>query len=352
VDVLSTIVNAQMAEVVLPEEEYGGLTSLCRRAMAREPAERIASVKLFRAELRSAIENLRSEWLAQQALESLQVLERALDDGTLREAPLHQSYGACRFGFLQALEIWPENQVASQGLRRSVECMVQHELNQGFAASAARLLGDHPDPPQALLDKVARRRRIQEEREQAVAAIERTRDPRIGYSVRLVFALMIGLFWCVGPFLVHLFIPDPVAHLERSQVLFYTGGTLGLILILFYLRREVALATQINRSVVAGTLIVMSTQIILTLLSESLGIRMETLLLLHPLIWAVVALMGAALVEPATAPIGLGYLLVVIAGALSFGGFFAYIAFANLLLFVNVIVVWRRSVKHASSADR
>ena len=131
----------------VPEE----LAELCAQATHHDPEQRPADALEFRRALEDHLDHRGSILLAQQALTKLEPLRQATAKGHVEREDL---FDACRYGFAQALDIWPENVDAREGLQACLELGVEFELqrrNRGLVKSLLRALPEpRPDLEQRL----------------------------------------------------------------------------------------------------------------------------------------------------------------------------------------------------------
>jgi hypothetical protein len=121
-----------MSQPTLPADTPAELASICLRAMQADPAARFASVEDMRLALVAYLEQRGSARLLEVASERLarllEVLETARTDPAEHGDEIHRLFGACRFGFHEALVVWRDNTDAQQGLVRATVAVAEHEL--------------------------------------------------------------------------------------------------------------------------------------------------------------------------------------------------------------------------------
>ncbi|MEZ6189217.1 MAG: serine/threonine-protein kinase [Planctomycetota bacterium] len=225
------------------------LASLCNAATHVDPAQRPEDALAFRRELERYLDHEGSITLTDRADDELARLRAGdeEDPGARRER-----FDACRFGYEQALEIWPENPGARAGLQACLEWGIERELtrrNRGLVESLLRAL---PEPRPALAAKLqalelelAREAAAPEE----LAALRREHDVGVWSRERAMallwltlLGLGVGLILMVGVEL-QVFVP--------SYPLFaVAGGAMGAVFagVLFVYRR--LLESRINRRLV------------------------------------------------------------------------------------------------------
>ncbi len=192
--------SVHASRVELPDDVDAELAALCLRAMAREPTDRLPSAEAFREALRAHLSHRHSVHLASEAEQRLEALRAALaDPGRTDTLSL---FGACSFGFQQALGEWAENARALAGLETAATLMVDHALDLGDVAQAERLLTLVPEPTPALLGRLATGREAADaelERLEALEALGADHDEQTGRRTRTFLAAVLGLSWTIFP---------------------------------------------------------------------------------------------------------------------------------------------------------
>jgi serine/threonine-protein kinase len=125
------------------------LADICNRSMARDPANRFASADAFRQAVGEYSRRKQSARLAKQAGERLDILYRytAEETGESDDDPaVYDAFGQARFGFEQALEVDPDNDVARRGLEDALTLMAERELDRGAYRAASLLIADLREP--------------------------------------------------------------------------------------------------------------------------------------------------------------------------------------------------------------
>jgi serine/threonine-protein kinase len=235
----------------VPEE----LRSIIVRAMRRDASQRYETV----AELRRAVEQFLSHMasleLTGEAWTRLEELERLLADASADPERLRSvaygRFGACRFGFQEALRGWPENAHARAGLRRALERMIRFELATKAAPAAAALLTEIDDPPEELVTAVAAAKKADAAEKERLAALEKEVDTVTGGRTRVVTALIIGVLWIIGPIVGYCM---EMARGSALEVQWLAVTMLPVVLVsagLLVWARESLLKTPLNRRLTA-----------------------------------------------------------------------------------------------------
>ena len=117
------------------------LAAIMNRAMHQDPAGRFPSAEALKGALREFAGHQASRELTREAAERLEPLIALLtgpQGGTPGRA--HDLFGECRFGFQQALRLWPDNREARRGLTRALLAMLEFEIRRENLPAAAALL--------------------------------------------------------------------------------------------------------------------------------------------------------------------------------------------------------------------
>jgi serine/threonine-protein kinase len=321
-----------------PAEAKGIVT----RAMARAPADRYPSAAAFRDVLRAYLRHRGSRRLAWEAKRSLvDLVDRAsaARGGDADDLALYNLLGEARFGFRAALEAWPENQAARQGLDRALITMVEHELSRGEPAAAAALLRDvsgAPDELRARVDEAAKTRGEEDVRRRA---LEADLDPRTGTRTRTFIGSLFGVLWTVTPLVAWLYDArgDGPTH---ASLLVASAGFLALGLLLYRWARASLGRTRLNRQLSSTLGLHLVAQACLAIGAEHLGLSARASATLHVFSWMLTMLLLGVWVErwffvPAAFD-GLLFLASAAAPTLVY----PLMAAANLLFTAVLVYVW------------
>lgn len=251
------------------EEVPPGLATICAKAVRRDPATRFTSVAEFRRALEQYAERRPSHDLAAKSQNMLELLRDAVQADptkTVAQSAVRDLFGQCHFGFEHALAIWAGNANASVGLAAAQEMMARWELASENPTSAAALLARLEDPPEELLDRLARLEREQKDAQQELAVLRRDRDLSIAARARFRLGVAVAVVFSIYPFVVAALIKSGrMEHPNgiRSVVLSFT-----LILFVAGLKRFGASLwdNEINRRIVS---VIMATAIALPVIRLS-----------------------------------------------------------------------------------
>jgi serine/threonine-protein kinase len=181
------------------------LVHICHRAMHRLGPHRYESAAAFGAALEAFREHRHAIELTVEATRRLYLLEEAIrssraDDSLDDQHGIYDAFGACRFGFHQALREDPSNKKARRGLQRCLERMIEFELKRGAPGAAAAYLNELPRPNPRLAQVVANARQREQLKRAALEKLRRDADVTVGDRVRSVVAFAIAVLWSAAHF--------------------------------------------------------------------------------------------------------------------------------------------------------
>ncbi|MEQ9322646.1 MAG: serine/threonine-protein kinase, partial [Polyangiaceae bacterium] len=342
-----------------PENAPPELVAIARRALSPKPAHRYPSANALRQAVMQYLDHRESIALSDEASRHLVELTTTKDtEEPAHHARLLRRFGACRFGFSQALRRWPENEAARRGLVDAYEVMIAHEADHANADAAAALLdelADHGDVPRSLVATVEQARRRATEQAERMAALERLGrmfDPNHQLRTRWIVTSAIALLGTVFPIASQPFV-DPHSN-DYAATFIYPVAFLALVLGLIWNKRHAVARNAYHRwlavTLVAG-------------LTSQLGIVAVGAVMQLPIVgasafvafgWALATGIFAATTERRAAPIPLAYLAVCFAIALSatdrrHANYLT--ALGHLAAAITVFVIWRpgRSEGHGGS---
>ncbi len=238
--------------------EYGAdvpveLAELCNQATHPDPERRPQSALEFRRRLTEYVRHRASLTLAASATVRLAVLR----DLTARAsgpdpARIHRLAIECRFGFAQALEVWPGNTRARDALGHTLRLLLEHELareNLDAARALADELGDGDASTGQRIAALAETLRVRRERE--AAAVEEARETDIsqglGARAPLLGVVMAG---SVVTVLVRLWAPS-ADRAGIGHLVFVNAGMASLVLLGLFVGRRGLMVNRISRQFAA-----------------------------------------------------------------------------------------------------
>ncbi|MBL8918080.1 MAG: serine/threonine protein kinase [Myxococcaceae bacterium] len=264
----------------LPATAPAELVEICRKAMARLPADRYPDALALRDALAAWRRHRGSVTLAQAAHEQLDELLSVLRSGSKDRAIISPLLSASRFGFTQALKEWPENELAKLGLRDSIEAAARFELSQGNLEAGRALVRELTDVPASLKEAVARLEAAEAERarrEEKLAQLVKESDPSVKRGQRNYFLKAMGVLTVVLVFSAN-FWPTGKAWLAtfgRHSLSVLMGAYAVAFVILVTLGRKSLLATRPNRRVAGLVGLAIAGPLLNRLLSAELGAARE-----------------------------------------------------------------------------
>lgn len=235
------------------------LATIANTACARDPVDRFPTAAALRQAIEAYLEQRASHALTSAALGRLEALERAAPDA------IEELFGACRFGFEEALRIWPRDEAARSGLQQALVFMIEHDLSRGEAGAASRLAKELPSPDPLLTARV-------EQARQQLAQLHEGHDPTRGARPRLwahlAFAGIVGVVpLVVGP-LRRLGVVPPAADPGRRWLMPLIVATL---LGLYVWRSQELWHNAYNRKILLLLWVILGSSSVMWLLASASG---------------------------------------------------------------------------------
>ncbi|MBM4266566.1 MAG: hypothetical protein FJ144_08155 [Deltaproteobacteria bacterium] len=171
------------------------LQDACRRALAREPSDRFASVAEFRAAIEDYLQHQESVKISDRAARTLAECRATATAGVdaNNRGELYARLGEAIAGFSQARFAWPESDVAAEGEEAARLLLAHSALGMGDLGTAeSALRGVESDAGAVLAAQVA----------EAAAVRERTlrTTRRVGFALILVQVAVVVLLGVWGYF--------------------------------------------------------------------------------------------------------------------------------------------------------
>jgi len=236
-----------------PQGAPAELMDIAERALRPHPSKRFASALELQEAIKDYIRHRGSYAVAQAAEARWRELQergaKLLEDKAADDPALDRLFIECRFGFVQALDAWPENYEAKGGLVSAIRLMIEIELKRRNAEAATALLAELKQPPQELVRRVDRLRDELKAQAKELAALREgahERDPRVASRARAISSIITGAV-LGGSFMALAYFFPGARGLTHGIVLSVAGAvTLGMA-ITVYAKRAEMLATAINR---------------------------------------------------------------------------------------------------------
>jgi len=301
---IAVITSVVASRPELPPGAPPELARICLRAMDADPAQRHASIDELRLALQAYLEHRGSERLAVLARARLDELLVALRGDAANREEIYRLFGACRFGFHEALVAWRGNDDARAGLLRATVAVAEHELAAGEPRAAVSLLVELDDAPPGLLARARAAADDAASRQVALERLEREHDAAIGTRTRAFLAAVLGSMFTLFPLFGAL---SDVALRTHGQKVAWSLGFLVVILGLGWWARESMTATAINRRIFVSGVFLFVAQALLHLATWRMGLPIVQSDLLMMFLWFVVVAMIAITIDWRLTPAALGY---------------------------------------------
>ena len=323
----------------LPPSAPRELARICEQAMHVEPARRFESVEALQLALRRYLEHRGSAELAASAWTRFAQLEAAVDASAPRtpsyREDVHRLFGACRFGFHEALAAWPDNADARAGLTAATIAVARYELDDNPHA-AVTLLADIDAPAElraaartAAAEHTARRERLEQ--------VGAHHDPIIGMRVRALVGGAIGIVYTTFPLLSSVGVLPPFVE-HRDQLIL---SMLELVASMFgWFMRDRWFRTAINRRLLYICILLFGSQSLLVSATWLAGLPSELdpfLIMFQAVVMAWVAVIA---IDARVIPAAIVYTVAFPMVAAGWVDRNLMIAITNFALTVNVVWLW------------
>jgi hypothetical protein len=354
------------SEPVFPPDAPPALVELCRRAMHPDPAARFPTAEALRLALQDFLRHRGSARLCFEASQKLSAFEGALlafrgdlpedvvaeleahvaevtldapvPKGATDRARLYDLFGACRFGFQQALVEGPDNPVAKDGLERAVCLMAQFELAQGNLSAAELLAMELKRPPKSLRHQLRRHQHEEERRLRALEQLQREHDPNVGVRTRAALAVVLGLAWTLSPLLAEPWLPEGRGMLLTTSL--WSGAFLAAGAALAIRTRRVMTASALNRGLLGTLFLTLIGQLALNAGVALSGAPPIMSQVMRFFLWAAATAMVSITLDRRLWYAAALYLLGFFAASAWPGSLYRLMAFCNLAFTVNALVIW------------
>ncbi|MBL8909259.1 MAG: serine/threonine protein kinase [Archangium sp.] len=228
------------------------LVEICARAMARKPEERFQTALEFRDALGGYLRHRGSVELAAAAGDRLGTLLATL--ASTEKERIYPLLSECRFGFTQALEEWPDNEFAQQGLARCLQATASHELSIGHVDAARALIAELEFVPDELKEQLAAAEEKEKQDARTRARMEhlsRQFDPSVAIRQRVLAFTATTVFIVLVIVSPYVF---PEFHERMAHSRWYLSGLMGVVSLGFlaavFIWRRYLLSTRLNRRII------------------------------------------------------------------------------------------------------
>lgn len=227
-----------------PDHVPAEFADIANMACHRNQNRRFESAEAFGRALRDALDHRESVRIGASAAQRLDDLLELSAEADPDPGAVHDLYGECRFGFEQALEMWPNNDAARRGLRDCLEAMTDHHLDQQNLEAARGCIAELEDPPDELVertDELAERLERQEREMDRLRDLKQDLDLSTSSAARSIIMVILGVLFTATTLYAAIQVDiDPPTYAEelRNHML---GGFVNLTfaggaVLLFYKR--------------------------------------------------------------------------------------------------------------------
>lgn len=337
-DLESIIESIRDSKPKFPKSAPRSLCKIVQKAMEVDPEDRYQSAESVSNAIKKYIEHRGSLRLSRQARHLLGILDENAKAGEPTEA-LHALWTECRFAFRSALEAWPGNLEARQGLNQGTEIVAEVELRRGDPKVAASILRELKTPSADLAGRVANALEQARVDEARMAHLGQQLDKNIGQHTRVLILSILGLAW-MG---IELWgqLSGNIERLATHQAMLI-GSLVSFVVLmaLLVLARKPLMQTMINRQFAAALSVLLGCQIVLSSVAPNIGLSPKQAQVLWILLWAVIAWMVALTIEKRTWPLALGTTVSFIVAGLWIDYRIYAMMGATAAMVINGAVIW------------
>jgi serine/threonine-protein kinase len=339
---LAMIASIITGPLELPAGVPPELARIIERAMERDPAARFDSVEALQSALRSYMAHRGSALLAARAHERLAELTAKVASNA-EQAEIYRLFGACRYGFRDALAVWPENEDARRGLLQAVVVVAELELAANRPQTAVSLL-EELDEPHPLQESAREAARVHALRVAELERLGREHDQRIGTRTRMFVTLVFGVLFTVLPLVVHArgVAVEPTAEMH----ILVAASFLALFVLARVWARESLGATSFNRRSTGSLLFMFVAQVMIGIGGKLAGLAPGEIWMGNLALYFVIAGMSAIHLDSWLWIACAGYLAAFLGGSYDRTYVLLMLSGANALF--TIVAVWRwRAPLHA-----
>ncbi len=343
---MQILLSVARSEPDLGDAVPAELARIIRRAMDPDPDARFENAEQLRLAIGGFLEHRDSIRLGDEAEERLQKLLEArtvegAEEGE-RRLTLYHLFGECRFGFLEALRMWRDNETARAGLTRAIEAMIDFELSAGDGRAASILMAELASPPaelRARVEKAALDLSQERERQQKLSA---EHDETIGRRTRAFVGMILGTMWTLGPIAWAIMWPRWEFARTHWMAIDFSIATGVVGHLLYVWARDSLSKTLFNRRLVWTVRIALLLQVALYLgayLADIAPLRAQLMLIF---LWAAMTAQTANTIENRLLPAAIVTSGAFLVAAAFPDTIFWMMSLSNFALLVNMAIVWSR----------
>lgn len=219
------------------------LATLCSRACAREPEDRLPSADAFRVGLQEFLQHRSARHLTERAEALLESLLRE----EANEALFARHFAECRFAFQHALREWPEHESAQEGLGTLLRLGTRRALERRDAVQAAVLLSEMETPdPELQTELEALQAELEAERGE-LEALRTEHDVRVGIRTRSRYFIFGGAIVSSLALMWGQLDKRGIVDFDHGHTLAAGGSFLGMLIIGLFVYWDDLMSTTLNR---------------------------------------------------------------------------------------------------------
>lgn len=271
------------------------LAALCNDATAADPAQRPQSALAFRRRLTLHLQHRASLTLTEAAQGRARALAALRSAAEIDDLALRAVATEARFGYAQALVIWPDNAAAAEGLEAVRALLVAHELSRENLDAARSLAAEMSNPGPALsaaLDALSERLTLR--KRNADLALTEAREGDLSVAAAPRARLMLAMLAVTTAAHLALALRGPAAVTLRRMTAQH-GLALVLALTVIFVWRRALVVNRVTRQFmgVLASMLVLTFVHRLFVLASAVATPVSSVVLSDLMIAAGVTVMGA-----------------------------------------------------------
>jgi hypothetical protein len=344
IEVLASVIESKP---VVPLHVPAELARIIARAMAEDPTARFESALELRLELQRYLEHRGSAELGARAHERTDQLLAAIATHTSTRDDIYRLFGACRFGFHEALAVWRDNAEAQTGLVRATVAMAEYELADHNPETALTLLADI-DAPAELVARAKDAALAKAKRAEELEVIGEKYDDAVGRRTRTFMVVSLGgLYTILAPLLA-------ILHIELTPYRFelFTIAGVAIMIGLIAWARDTLTTTVFNRRVAIAAIFSFVGQFVAASGAWLMGLGVPGQELGALLSWFMFTTMVAISIATPFALATIGYAVAFFVTAKWPHAFLWIIAFGNAMFALGGYLSWRPGTLEPTVEER
>jgi serine/threonine-protein kinase len=327
-----------------PEDVPTSLANICRTAMKANPAERYQSVEQLQQALRHYERRRASQQLVEEASERLSRASALAVSPPTEEtdAEISALLLESRFALQQALESFPDDEIAIETLDHATRMLASRAIDAGQVDAASSLMRKLATPDPELASKLDVLLVKQSDDRRRLETLDRHQNSELDNTGRIAVVVLFTILMTGGSLSGEL-----IKYAWPSRLTALTVGWQIFLVVSFVVgfRRGVREQTENNRLTFVIITAALSGQLIATVGAWLAGFPIETIMLIDSALWVTAALTGVLVWGVIYAPSLVGYTICMLIIALKPDMTFYGITFGNVVMALNAGLIYILTIR-------